>query len=160
MSNEEHRMSGPRPTPTAILRLRGSELGDRPDEPQPVRDAPRKPDHLNKLAGEVWEWLCGTLEGMGLLVQSDVAIMAIYCETWADYVANRTALSKEELGPVLISQKTAQPYMSPLFMIDATLKGQLLKIMAELGLTASARTRINVHPTAGPAAVQKRNRRA
>lgn len=151
-------MPGPRPTPTAILKLRGSELGDRPDEPQPAEGAPRKPDHLRELAGEAWEWLCNTLEEMGLLVRSDVAIMALYCETWADYVTNRENLGK--VGPVMISQKTGQPYMSPFFMIDATLKGQLLKIMAELGLTASARTRIDVHPARGPAGVQKRNRRA
>ncbi len=149
---------GPKPTPTVILKLRGSDLGDRPDEPQPVSGRPVKPDRFSEAASRAWDWLCEELDEMGLLARSDVTIMALYCNKVAAYWANHDRLDK--VGSVLISPKTGHPYMSAFAQVDAMLTAQLLKILAELGLTSSARTRITVTPDAGPKPVQKRNRRA
>jgi P27 family predicted phage terminase small subunit len=88
-----------------------------------------------------WQWLCDTLERLGLLAKSDVAIMTLYCETWAEYVKARQEV--EQYGFVMISPKTGNPFINPLVNVEAMLKKQLLQHLSELGLSPTSRTRLH-----------------
>ena len=143
-------MRGRKPIPTALKQLAGNP-GKRPlneAEPKPEREAPDCPEHLNDEACNVWEWLCDTLDRLGLLAKSDVAIMTLYCETWSEYVKVRQEV--EQYGFVMISPKTGNPFVNPLLNVEAMLKKQLLQYLSELGLSATSRTRLRVHTPEQP----------
>ena len=136
-------MRGRKPTPTALKRLRGNP-GKRPlndAEPKPDPKAPNAPEHLNDEARKAWGWLCGTLKRLGLLAHSDLAIMALYCETWAEYIKVRREV--DEFGFILTSPQTGNPFVNPLVNIEAMLKKQLLQYLSELGLSPTSRTRLH-----------------
>jgi phage terminase small subunit len=62
-------LRGPQPTPTAILRARGSWLvNHRKDEPQPEKGGPPCPRWLNKDARKIWKALIPQLPDELLLV--------------------------------------------------------------------------------------------
>ncbi len=131
-------MQGRKPKPTEVKRRAGNP-GKRPlndSEPQPERTAPERPAHFDEDAIEQWDALCITLEELGLLVKSDVAIMTLYCETWCEYVAVRKEVRK--YGMVIVSPKTGSPFASPHLNIESGLKRQLSAYSTELGLTPSS----------------------
>lgn len=135
---------GPQATPTETKRLQGNpghrRLNDR--EPVPPPGAPEMPDHFDDNAKKAWHWLCGMLGRMNLLAESDVAIMALYCDTWAEYVKVRRDVNR--YGFVMISKKTGMPFMTPHLCVEAMLKKQLMQILPAMGLTASSRSQIRV----------------
>lgn len=138
---------GPKPKPAARKRLEGNrgkrKLNDR--EPSPPAGSPEMPPHLDAASQEAWRWLCGILKGMGLLFTSDVAVMTLYCDTWAEYVAARKAVQK--YGSVIPSKSTGQPYMSPYVTLESMLKKQLMSCLSELGLSPTSRARLHVERT-------------
>ena len=75
---------GPRPTPTAQLRLVGSrELEHRHNEPQPALGAPNPPTWLSAEARAEWKRVAPELIRVGVLARVDRAILVGYCESWA-----------------------------------------------------------------------------
>ncbi|HUT92898.1 MAG TPA: phage terminase small subunit P27 family [Thermoguttaceae bacterium] len=138
---------GPKPTPTHLKELAGNP-GKRPlnaDEPTPPVGAPEKPPHLNEDASVVWDWLVGMLGNMGILCQSDVAIMMLYCDTVAEYVKAKRDLNRVN-GFVSRSEKTGQYYINPYMSVLAMLKNQLTRYLAELGLSPTSRSRVKRTP--------------
>ncbi len=109
-------------------------------EPEPDSKQPDRPPHLDKRATETWDWLCDTLDKMGILSSSDVAIMTLYSETWVEYIGARESVTK--YGPIMLSKQTGQPYSSPYLNQEAMFKKQLERYSIELGLTPVARTRV------------------
>ncbi len=74
-------MAGRTPTPTAILKLRGSQhAGKRPAEPQPVLGKPRRPSHKEK---SIWDATCAALDSMNTLHKTDGNAIARYAEMQA-----------------------------------------------------------------------------
>jgi P27 family predicted phage terminase small subunit len=78
---------GPRPTPTSILKLRGSWRGkDRPDadlEP----NMPKMPSWLSAAAKAEWKRRIPELNALGVLQKVDVTILAMYCTDFAEWEA-------------------------------------------------------------------------
>ncbi|HJZ53977.1 MAG TPA: P27 family phage terminase small subunit, partial [Gemmataceae bacterium] len=71
---------GPAPTPTKILKARGSWRGElNPREPRPEPGAPLCPKGFGKAEREVWRRVCRTLADMGLLTKADWAQLERYC---------------------------------------------------------------------------------
>ena len=143
-------MRGRKPKPTALKQLAGNP-GKRPlnpAEPKPERGAPEAPEHLKDEARKAWDWLCDTLKRLGLLAKSDVAIMSLYCDTWAEYVKARQEV--EQYRFLMISPKTGNPFVNPLLNVEAILKKQLLQYLSELGLSPTSRTRLHALPQEEP----------
>ncbi len=134
---------GPKPKPAERKRLEGNR-GKRKlnNEPKPPAGAPDMPGHLDTKGQEAWRWLCGILEGMGLLVKSDIAVMTLYCDTWSEYIEARHNVQK--YGSVLASKKTGTAYLSPHISLESMLKKQLMSCLMELGLSPTSRARLNI----------------
>lgn len=81
-------MKGRKPKPTALHVLNGNpskikDLGK--NEPKPIPIAPKCPTWLHKNAKKEWKRIAPQLERLGLLTQVDMAALAAYCESWAQY---------------------------------------------------------------------------
>jgi P27 family predicted phage terminase small subunit len=138
---------GPKPTPTKILKLRGTHRADRTrGEPLPQGKAPAPPEWLLPAAREEWERLLPELERMGLLTSADWAQFAQYCQVWARWidaeeklVANGSVMELyNEHGDLKYSQ------ISPWVTIAHKALERLQKLGAEFGLTPSARSRLSI----------------
>ncbi len=130
---------GPRPTPTAQLRLVGSrELEHRHDEPQPELGVP-KPPKLSREAKAEWKRVVPELTRVGVLALIDRAVLTGYVEAWADYRDARIALRKS--GPTYLSS-TGNPSRHPNMVVLAENRLAFLKFAQELGLSPSARVQL------------------
>jgi P27 family predicted phage terminase small subunit len=135
---------GPPPTPTNILRRRGSWRGNRPDEPKGPRGRPRCPKWLDDEAKAAWRRVVPRLAAMGVLSLIDGHALVRYCCLWSRWRKaeqflqgqGEVYLDKDESGRV----RGVRPY--PQVKIAAQLSEQLLRIEAQFGLTPSARTRL------------------
>lgn len=71
---------GPLPTPTPILKARGSWLAKkRKNEPTPKSGRPHCPSHLSPDARKIWRRVVPLLEGMRVLTKADGAALERYC---------------------------------------------------------------------------------
>ena len=141
---------GPKPTPTAQLRLVGSrELERRRDEPQPELGAPNLPTWLSREAKAEWRRIVPELIRVGVLARVDRAILVGYCESWAMFTnAQRMVHDK---GIIQTSKEGVhRPAAHVRVLNDA--RSAFLKFAQELGLSPSARVRLTckVSPDADP----------
>jgi P27 family predicted phage terminase small subunit len=122
------------------------------------------PKWLLKEGKKKWKDLCRQLVTLGVVTRVDGTLLARYCQAWARWVAAEDFMT--EHGTVVVVRgddgqvETSKPV--PQFAI-ATKLAELMKSMeAELGIGASARTRIKVDAPAAAGglaafASQKRN---
>lgn len=147
---------GRKPKPTETKRREGNPgrrpLNDR--EPAIPAGAPVKPPHVTGPAAECWTWLCDQLDQMGLLAQCDQAIVTLYCDAWADYVASLETIETE--GRQLLSEKTGAVYNHPATNNAFAYRKQLHQYAVELGLSPSARSRVTA--TGAPAEKDDRDK--
>lgn len=121
-------MSGIPPTPTAVLKLRGSwRAKSRPDEPQPDVGTPQCPRNLNHREREWWDRMLPLLTSMHVLTVADGEALSRYCKLAAKF---DTARKTDE-------------------MIKLT--AALDRLGQQFGLTPSSRARIRVEPKADQA---------
>ena len=139
---------GPRPTPTAILRMRGSKRGiyDRKGEPQPERGRPVCPSHLSVAARGIWKKLIPMLDATGVLTLIDAYTCERYCDTLARWRQCVRFLNKH--GPTY-EAKNGVIWNYPQVKNGMAYSEALLRIEREVGLTPSARARLVVPETKG-----------
>lgn len=134
---------GRKPKPTALKLIAGNP-GKRPlnrHEPKPAPRVPACPDYLEGEARKEWDRITPILGGLGLLTDMDMAALAAYCETWAQYLAANEKVKR--LGPVVrASQANPYPVISPYFTVASNALKQVRAFMAEFGMTPSSRSRI------------------
>ena len=71
---------GPKPTPDAVLRGRGSwRANARGNEPQGIEGRPECPEGMNPRARAVWDRVTAHLERMGILYVTDGEVIAGFC---------------------------------------------------------------------------------
>ena len=138
---------GPRPTPTAILKARGSwRAKTRKDEPQPAASIPDPPDWLAPVARAFWDQLVPELAALGLLTRVDGFALARYCQFAAEWLEALKFL--QQYGHHLVHKNqegqvhaiVLHPQNTQLVKLDGTLR----KLEAEFGLTPSARARLTI----------------
>ena len=134
---------GPKPTPTAILKLRGTYRADRrpENEPTPEPGIPDPPDLLVDEALIEWDRITSELNKVGILSHLDLAVVSAYCQAWARWLDAEKNLSKT--GPV-VKAPSGYPILNPWLTIANKALQQVQRLACELGLTPSARTRINL----------------
>ena len=138
---------GPAPTPTAILKRRGSRCRNAAhSEPQPETTRPTCPRWLNKTAKAAWRQLVPLLETQGTLARIDGNALARYCVLWARWVqAEQVIESKGSTYPLLDEAGNVRCIQQrPEIAIANRLAAVLGKLESEFGMTPSARTRISV----------------
>ncbi|MCA9312293.1 MAG: phage terminase small subunit P27 family [Phycisphaerales bacterium] len=141
---------GPAPTPTDILNLRGSWRANvNPDEPQPTKGRPERPEWLSEYAAAAWDQLVPELEAMGVLTTIDGHALAVLCQTWgrwrkADEFIQKhgeTYTVRDEMGKVRLVKRFPQ------VAVASDCVRTLNRFFQEFGLTPSARSRITVRDT-------------
>ncbi len=150
---------GPPPTPTNILKMRGSWRASRnPGEPKPDRARPRCPTWLDAYAKAAWKHLVPQLDRMGVLTRIDGNAMTRYCQLWSrwrkaeEFIRDHgdSYLAKDSEGKV----KGLRSY--PQVRMANQLAEQLLRLESHFGMTPSARSRIEVPQQDAPDAEDKR----
>lgn len=127
---------GPRPTPTQVLRLRGSWRAKvRADEPEPDAAIPAPPDWLSGDGREEWDRLVPLLASLGLLTEMDRSTLALYCQAYGVYVEAQRTLEQE--GYYLASEygQVAHPAVA----VAAKAWDQCLRASQRFGFSPSDR---------------------
>ena len=140
---------GPRPTPTAILKLRGSTLVTPEREASEVHGpagTPDRPEWLDDQAKAAWDELAPLLEGMGVLTRIDGNALARYCRLWSRWRKMEAFIEeKGEMYPLRTEDGGVKCFQQwPQVAIANKLAQQLTRLEQEFGLTPSARTRIHI----------------
>ena len=136
---------GPRPTPTAQLRLVGSrELEHRHDEPQPEPGAPKPPTWLSGEARAEWKRVVPELIRVGVLARVDRAVLVGYCESWGMFVASQRTVHDQ--GIIQTSKEGVDRPAAHVRVLNES-RAAFLKFAQELGLSPSARVRLTSKAT-------------
>lgn len=142
---------GPTPTPTEILKRRGSrEVSKRVNEPKPDHGA-RCPAWLDKDAKTVWQQLAKELNALGVLTKVDTNALARYCRLFVRWKQcdmfirkyGETYPTGYKLDANGVNKATSFQQFPEVGIINK-IGPQLVKLEQEFGLTPAARTRIAV----------------
>lgn len=131
---------GPAPTPTRILKLRGSPRArGRKREPSPKAGMPAMPADLDGDARSCWKRLAGELDGLGVVSHADANALERYCRLWA-----RWREAEREIAEKGSTFETEKGYVGqqPSVAIAQKLAIALLRLEQEFGLTPASRTRV------------------
>jgi P27 family predicted phage terminase small subunit len=141
-------MRGRKPKATAIKEAEGAFVKDpqrrNHQEPKLPMKAPRRPESLkgDKVAQSMWRWLVKNLSEMRVITEADQQLMESYCLTYSRIMEDEFALRKE--GNVIETERG--PKRNPRAINLVSNRSAQLKMLAELGLTPSARTRLKATP--------------
>lgn len=151
---------GRKPKPT-VLKLVTDNPGNRPlnaAEPMPASRPLQAPDILLPEARAEWDRVAFDLVASGLVTVADLASLAIYCTAFGRWVqAERLLAAEAEANPVTegltIETPNGAVIQNPLLGIRNKAAADLMKAAAELGMTPSARSRVQAaaRPNADPA---------
>ena len=134
-------MRGRRPVPTALRVLRGNP-GRRPlnqREPKPRLGLPPCPSSLKGPHRAAWRQITKMLRDAGIGTALDRHAMMLLVDAWVMWETATTALRQSGL---LIRAPSGYPMMNPLVAIVNKAHDQLVRLLAEFGMTPSSRTRI------------------
>lgn len=127
---------GPKPTPTALLKLRGSwRAGTRDGEPEATPEGVPCPAWLGDRAREHWDEIHPMLVGWGVMARPFEVGLAVLVDAIADWVALAKELEQVEVWtnplarPVVMKQKSEA-------------RKQVLAALREFGMTPSAVTAV------------------
>jgi P27 family predicted phage terminase small subunit len=133
--------TGRKPKPTALKRLAGNPgrrpLNDR--EPQLARAIPACPRTLSAGAKRQWKYLAIRLYNIGVLTEIDQSVLAALCAEWDTWQKAKAQLAKHGMLS-LTAGGSFKP--SPYITISNQAMANILRLLAELGMTPSSRTRV------------------
>jgi P27 family predicted phage terminase small subunit len=141
---------GPKATPTAVLKLRGTKIGqfNRKGEVQPDGNAvmPGRV-HADDLAAACWREYAPLLTAVNCAKRVDSGALENFCLTWARWArAIDDIKDNGEVATRISSTGDAYEVIRPIVRIEATLSSQLNKMRGEFGMTPAARAGLNVQP--------------
>ncbi|MBX3629323.1 MAG: phage terminase small subunit P27 family [Nitrosomonas sp.] len=133
-----------KPTNLKIVTGNPGKRGINKQEPDPdyLNDL-TAPDFLSDAARQVWDEVAPVLRQSRLLTVVDVPILAMFCESLAEY--RRATICCEDT-PMNHSEKTGGDVMSQWKIVQSMSLKQAMMIAREFGMTPAARTRIQVQP--------------
>jgi P27 family predicted phage terminase small subunit len=141
---------GPKPTPTAILKQRGSWRANRPGEPTPEVCVPNPPAYLNKAEKAIFRHYAKELAEVGIMSRLDVDALARYCTILLRWRTAEAKLSEGMPTHVPIMGKDGKPRAfasTSYFAIVNKCHAQLRQLEADFGLSPANRVRLEAMPT-------------
>ncbi len=135
---------GPRKTPTAVLKMRGSWLADAPDRRESAQVEPARPTMPRWLKGEgkkCWQRLAPQLEAAGILTKLDGGLLSLYCQLYGEYVE---ALNLRGETPVIVKTTNGNIIQNPVVGVMHRVVDRLVRLGGELGLSPAARAGLKV----------------
>lgn len=112
------------------------------NEPKPRPGWPEIPEEVeaDDYARAKWFQTCQTLDEMRILTTADLDLLAAFCRTYSEY--RKRLAHMDEHGITFDTEKG--PKITPQAQDVHKYADRMLKQIAELGLTPSARSRIKV----------------
>lgn len=135
--------TGRKPKPSQLHKLHGNPGKRKKNALEPEFEAaiPDAPDLLEGEALKEWHRVTHDLAAKQVITNVDMAILALYCQTFADWTYNRDAVKSE--GFILTNSK-GDTKANPRVRLVNTFAEQLAKYAAELGITPSSRSRVKM----------------
>jgi P27 family predicted phage terminase small subunit len=135
---------GPAKQSKATLKLHGTFREDRHGSGELPPSEPDCPEWLSEEAKAEWGRIVPTLVQLVGVHKIDRALLATYCETWADY--HRVVLELREEGETYesMTQNGTIIRLHPMVQIRNASRDGLTKLGSKLGLSPSARTGLNI----------------
>jgi P27 family predicted phage terminase small subunit len=113
----------------------------------------RPPAHLGDAAKHEWQRLRKKLAPAGLLTPLDANVLAMYCIAYARWLEAEEQLTR--IGPV-VKTKNGNLIQNPYLAVANRAMEQMLLYARELGMTPSARSRIQLPvKEAGPSLAEE-----
>jgi len=137
---------GPKPTPTAMLKLRGSWRGEiNKNEPTPEVCIPDCPKELEGNAKDCWEELAPMLVDMSILTVADGKAFELLCVTFSNWKRSEEMLRKHgDVYPIRDANNEIKYLQQSPYVAMARNFGKAFKeMLCEFGLTPSARSRVS-----------------
>lgn len=141
---------GPAPTPTAILKMRGSPLArdrEKQGEPMPERGIPDRPAHVKNSARKLWTNLTKMLDDMGVLTRIDGGQLERYCLMFVQWRQLQRVLHKfnntDDLLAGALKNDESRPIVRNAWSESHRLDNALKQIEVQFGLTPAARARLS-----------------
>ncbi len=136
-------MANPRPTPTRLKILNGNPGQRKINKKDPslrMRSAiPAKPQLLrDKRAKDEWTRITDMLRGAGIITEVDQKILLMYCNTFSLYREAELDIIKNGMYTTYDSG----PKTNPAVTILHKTRTDIIRMLIEMGLTPSARSRI------------------
>lgn len=144
---------GRKPKPT-VLKLVTNNAGNRPlnaTEPVPASRTLEPPPGLLPEARAEWDRIADDVVASGLVTVADLPALAAYCTNYGRWVqAERllavAAKADPETEGLMIETTSGNLVQNPLVGIRNKALSDLMKSAAELGMTPSARSRVQAAP--------------
>lgn len=132
---------GPKPQPAALKIARGNpgkESKAKLNRGLKLKPAtPAAPEYLGEVARREWNRLVPQLAEIGLLAGCDAHVLALYCETLAEWI---NAIELCRMKPWIGKAGTRR---NPAYTTANEAANKLIRLMGELGLSPAARVRLN-----------------
>jgi P27 family predicted phage terminase small subunit len=146
---------GRKPKPTA-LRLHEGNPGKRPvnkNEPTPPPGRPHVPTYLDRLGRAEWYRQVRDLYPIGLLSKIDKHLLGAYCAAYARWVHAEDLVAEEGMRVATVMRVNkdevtlwAEYKANPMIKVAEEAMKTMLKFAAEMGITASSRSRLSATP--------------
>lgn len=130
-------MRGRKPTPTPILKLRGSRRAKGREGVEPIAP-PGVPDIPADLTGEAmteWNRMIPILRNMGVLSLAERNMLHSYCRLHVQWMAAEAAIDRDGL---MVGDRP-----NPMVSISRGAWDRMQKILIELGFSPTARARVH-----------------
>lgn len=133
-------MPGPPPTPTAILRRRGSWRADtRKSEPTNIGKW-KAPKGMDKLTAEVWRRIVARLKRLEVGGEVDTELLLEFCKAVAEAVEVDQILAKEGKF-VKVGEQPSEPH--PLLKRRDKLREAIYRLSQQFGFSPASRTKVH-----------------
>lgn len=135
-------MSGRKPLPTNVLKMKGTYRANRHDKDEPDLTAkiPPCPKTLDDEEKKTWRWFAKQLKGLNTLTTVDQAVMTLLCRSW---VIGEDAHEKIKEQGMVVNAPSGYPVQNPYLSIMNKAHEQVKSILVEIGATPAARRRVS-----------------
>ncbi len=113
------------------------------DEPNPRAGIPPCPKHLGADARKEWRKAAKILDSIGLLTELDKAVLAGYCESYAQWAE---ATRKIESMGMVYKKSDGTPALNPYLKVSHEAFDRMMKNAVLLGMSPSSRAGLKVDP--------------
>lgn len=140
-------MKGRKPKPTHLHLINGNP-GRRPrnkTEPKPPKGIPNCPEHVSDRGKLAWGMMAVKLDQMGVLTYADAWALEQLAENYAEILEWRTIIVDEGrmIEQTMSDGETTRRVVHPGCIALSDAEKRFRAMMAEFGLTPSARSRVN-----------------
>ena len=135
---------GRKTTPKSIQRLRGNPRKrqlNASSDPDFETAVPSAPPNMTGHALTEWDRITQELAVKQIITLVDMSIIAVYCQTYADWIHHTEQLINED---EIITSTRGVPQINPRIKLVSRLREELAKYSSEIGITPTSRNKVKM----------------